>query len=47
MWAFILVGFLAVLAVGVQIVNTQLSEDTGGVVERPESSSFKRTEKKK
>ena len=47
MWAFVLVGCLAVLAVGVQIVNTQLSEDTGGVVERPESSSSKRSEEKK
>ena len=35
MWAFVLVGFLAVLAVGVQIVNSQLSEATGGVVDRP------------
>jgi hypothetical protein len=47
MWAFVLVGCLAVLAVGVQIVNTQLSEGTGGVVERPESSSSNRSEEKK
>jgi len=31
MWALVLVGSLAVLAVGVQSVNTQLSVDTGGV----------------
>ena len=35
MWDFALVGFLAVLAVGVQSVNGQLSEATGGVADRP------------
>ena len=47
MWAFVLLGCIGLLAVGVQLVNTQLSEDTGGVVERPESTNAKRSEEKK
>ncbi len=47
MWIFALLGLLGILAVGVQMVNTQLSEETGGVVERPESSSTQRSEHKK
>ena len=47
MWAFVLLGCIGLLAVGVQLVNTQLSEDIGGVVERPEPSNAKRSEEKK